>query len=83
MSSTQESIPPVKGEYCYYNSTYRAFQKLDPFKNVYFTVLNDRDNYEICNYSLPVENKDSKGKIKDVISGPFIDSIPDILQYLN
>ena len=80
MSLSDQSVPPNIG---YYNTTYRAFQRLDPTRNVYFTALTKDGKEVYCNYSLPKKTSESKGEIKKVLSGPHIDSLPEILNWLN
>ena len=63
MSLSNQSVPPIIGEHCYYN-TYKAFQKLDPFRNVYFSVLTKDGKEVYCNYSLPRKHLKVKGKKK-------------------
>ena len=83
MSLSNQSVPPIIGEHCYYNTMYKAFQKLDPNRNVYFSVLTKDGKEVYCNYSLPQKTSQSKGEIKQVLTGPHIDSVPEILNWLN
>ena len=75
----EESRPPIKGEYCYYDKMYKAFKRLKLEHNVYYDALDSNNKRIFCQYSLPVNGKDSKGIIKDVTSGPHIDKASDVL----
>ena len=75
----EESRPPIKGEYCYYDKMYMAFKRLKLENNVYYNALDSNNKKIFCQYSLPINGKDSKGIIKDVTSGPYMDKAADIL----
>jgi hypothetical protein len=75
----EESRPPIKGEYCYYDKMYMAFKRLKPENNVYYDALDTNNKKIFCQYSLPIKSKDSKGIIKDVTSGPHIDKATEVL----
>ena len=35
----EETRPPIKGEYCYYDKMYQAFKRLKIENNVYYNCL--------------------------------------------
>ena len=68
MSLSNQSVPPIIGEHCYYNTMYKALQKVDPNRNVDFSVLTKDGKEVYCNYSLPLKNLKVKGN-KQVLNG--------------
>jgi hypothetical protein len=58
---------------------YMAFKRLKLENNVYYDALDINNKKIFCQYSLPINCKDSKGIIKDVTSGPHIDKASDVL----
>lgn len=78
----EESRPPIKGEYCYYDKMYKAFKNLKVENNTYYDALDINNKKMLCQYSLPIKKFGSKGMIKEVTAGPFIDRTYEILDII-
>tara|TARA_B100000963_G_scaffold348850_1_gene357057 strand:- start:4391 stop:4633 length:243 start_codon:yes stop_codon:yes gene_type:complete len=78
----EETRPPIKGEYCYYDKMYQAFKRLKIENNVYYNAIDKNDKTILCQYSMPIQKKGSKGIIKEVTAGPFIDKTHEILDVI-